>query len=491
MTTTAETRSEGLRNDALGFWDSVAIGVDSTAPAYSLAAVLGSLVVVVGVHAPAVLIVSFLPMLCVAGAYHYLNKAEPDCGTTFTWVRATMGPWVGWLAGWAVLATGVMIIGALADVAAVYALDGLGFEASRPVIVLLAVGLVLLMTWLCARGVRLSARIQQVLVTFQVSALLLLAVVAAVRIGQGDGVFTPSPDWFTLSGVGREDLVAGLLLGVFIYWGWETTLSLTEETRNNRKVAGAAGLTSTVVLVVAYVVVAVTMIGYAGTTVLAAFDDDAAVLAEVAAEVLGPLGLLMTLAIVTSALASTQTTILPSARTGLNMAEAGALPSTMGRIDPATGTPIVATWVTGAAAAVFYVVASTVSENFLADAVSALALLIAFYYAMTAVACVLYWRRHLFTHARSVFFLLLGPSIGAATLFFLLVMSARDLADPEASYTGSRVLGLGLPLVLAVVVALLGVAFIVVWRLLPQGQRYFAHRTPSTVDPALAATILA
>ncbi len=58
------------------------IGVASTAPAYSLAATLGFIVVVngVGVKAPAVLIVSFVPIFLVAFAYRYLNKADPDCG---------------------------------------------------------------------------------------------------------------------------------------------------------------------------------------------------------------------------------------------------------------------------------------------------------------------------------------------------------------------------------------------------------------------------
>ena len=53
---------KGLKPNAIGFWDGLAIGLDSTAPAYSLAAVLGSMVVIAGTKAPAVLIVSFIPM---------------------------------------------------------------------------------------------------------------------------------------------------------------------------------------------------------------------------------------------------------------------------------------------------------------------------------------------------------------------------------------------------------------------------------------------
>ena len=38
------------------------------------------------------MIVSFIPMLCIAAAYYYMNRADPDCGTTFTWVTQGDGP---------------------------------------------------------------------------------------------------------------------------------------------------------------------------------------------------------------------------------------------------------------------------------------------------------------------------------------------------------------------------------------------------------------
>ena len=38
-----------------------------------------------GVKAPAIILLAFIPMYMIAVAYQELNKAEPDCGTTFTW----------------------------------------------------------------------------------------------------------------------------------------------------------------------------------------------------------------------------------------------------------------------------------------------------------------------------------------------------------------------------------------------------------------------
>ena len=98
----SEPLDKGLKANALGFMSSVVIGVASTAPAYSLAATLGFVTVIAGVgyRAPIVMVLAFVPMLLIALAYKYLNQADPDCGTTFTWATRAFGPYTGWLGGW-------------------------------------------------------------------------------------------------------------------------------------------------------------------------------------------------------------------------------------------------------------------------------------------------------------------------------------------------------------------------------------------------------
>ncbi len=88
----AEVGDKGLKKNAIGFVDALIIGLASTAPAYSLAAVLGAVAAEVDVQAPAVLLFSFVPMFLIAGAFFYMNRADPDCGTTFSWVTRAMGP---------------------------------------------------------------------------------------------------------------------------------------------------------------------------------------------------------------------------------------------------------------------------------------------------------------------------------------------------------------------------------------------------------------
>ena len=105
----SEVGDKGLKKGSIGFLDGLAIGLDSTAPAYSLAAVIGSIVVAAGVQAPAVLLVSFIPMFFIAGAFYYMNKVDQDCGTTFSWVTRTLGPYAGWIGGWAIFTTGILV----------------------------------------------------------------------------------------------------------------------------------------------------------------------------------------------------------------------------------------------------------------------------------------------------------------------------------------------------------------------------------------------
>ena len=91
---------KGLRAGALGLLASVVIGVASTAPAYSVAATLGLVIAIIGVHTPGILLISFVPMLFIAFAFRELNPSEPDCGTNFTWATRAFGPRTGWMGGW-------------------------------------------------------------------------------------------------------------------------------------------------------------------------------------------------------------------------------------------------------------------------------------------------------------------------------------------------------------------------------------------------------
>ena len=120
--------TKGLKGGALGLLSSVVIGMASTAPAYSLAASLGFIVVIAGEKTPAIMLLAFVPMYLIAVAYRELNQAEPDCGTTFTWAARAFGPRTGWMGGWGIIAADIIVMANLAQIAGSYSFRLVGLD---------------------------------------------------------------------------------------------------------------------------------------------------------------------------------------------------------------------------------------------------------------------------------------------------------------------------------------------------------------------------
>jgi amino acid transporter len=486
-----------LDHDAIGFREALSVGLASTAPAYSLAAVIGTVTVLVGFQAPGALLVSFVPMFLIAAAFFYMNRADQDAGTTFSWVTRGLGPWLGWLGGWAICTTGILVVGSLADVGARYTYELFGWDGaagSKTAVMALAVAYIVVMTAICIIGTELAAGLQDILIVIQVGALLLFAAVALYKVYDGsapEGSTKPELDWLSPFAISDfSTLISALLIGVFIYWGWESAVNLTEETRDSARAPGLAAVISTVILLVTYVGVSFAVVAFAGLDTLAEYDDDDAIFAVLGGDVLGsPLDKLVVLAIVTSAVASTQTTIIPSSRTSFSMARQSALPRVFAAVHPRFHTPWFSTSVIAALAIAWYVPVNILSENFLFDTLSALSLMIAFYYALTGIACAVFYRRELGKSVKNLLFIGVGPLVGAAILGFLFVKSAIDLFDPENSYSAQSVLGMGVPFVIGMGFMLLGLVLLVLWRL-GGNERFFSRKPFETVDSLVAADAL-
>ncbi|MGA7396018.1 MAG: APC family permease [Solirubrobacterales bacterium] len=481
----------GLKKDAISFTDGLVIALASTAPAYSLAAVIGSIVVLVGLQAPAALIVSFVPMFFIASAFYYMNRADPDCGTSFSWVTRAIGPQSGWMTGWAICVTGILVVGSLADVAAYSFFDLIGAESlanSVAWVTATAVVLMVVMTGICVWGTEISANLQKILMVMQLGPLLLFVAVALWKVFADDGIkgsIDPSLSWFNPLAIESSGALTGaLLLGVFIYWGWESAVNLNEETGGDATKPGLAGVISTAILLITYLGVATALVAWGGIGGAEKFDDDAAILSTYANQVLGgTLGPLVLLAVVVSALASTQTTILPASRTSLSMARAEAMPKAFGEISRRFFTPVVSTVTIGALAIIWYLPAKLISEDFLFDSLSALSLMIAFYYAMTGFGCAFYFRHELTKSVKNFLFVGVAPVIGALMLSYLFIKSLIDWADPSNSYTGASWLGFAPPAVIGVGFLLLGVLLLVGWR--HHQKEPFFKRQREIADPHL------
>jgi len=452
----------------------------------------------IGIYAPAVFLVAFVPMLFIAAAYYYMNRAEPDCGTSFTWVTRAMGPQLGWVVGWSIVVADIIVMANLAQIAGKYSfllVDWTSAANSVAAVTVFGCLWIAVMTAICVIGIELSARTQVGLLGAEIIALVAFAVVALVKVYSGSAPSTsvdPSLSWLNPFNIplgdmnpissGAGPLVAGVLIAVFIYWGWDSMVTVNEETEGSSTTPGKAAVLATIILVGIYVIVSVAAQAYAGPQVLIDNPDD--VLSVLGSQVFGsPLDKILIIAVLTSAAASTQTTILPTARTTLSMARVHAMPSGLGRVHPRFQTPHVSTILMGIFSIVWYVFLTIISENILFDSIAALGLMIAFYYGLTGYACVFFYRRELLKSVKNFFLIGVAPLIGALTLTYLFVKSCALFTVPENSESGDSWLGVGPPLVIGGGFLALGfVLMIITWISRPE----FFMRGPETVPPELA-----
>jgi len=494
---TGSVDSKGLKGGALGLVSSIVVGMASTAPAYSLAASLGLIVasggaLLAGVKAPAIILLAFIPMWMIAVAYQELNKAEPDCGTTFTWASRAFGPLVGWMGGWGIIAADVIVMANLAQIAGSYSftfVGGLGWSSAAELAdstlwsTVAGVIWIVVMTYICYRGIEISARLQYALLGIELVILVAFAAVALFKVYTNSAMeysLKPALDWFWPAGLDFATVIAPtILVAIFIYWGWDTAVACNEESDDPGTTPGRAAVISTFLLLATYALVAVSAVAFAGVGQegigLGSEENSADVFAAIGPELFGDsaLGkialLLLAASILTSASASTQTTILPTARTTLSMGVYKALPSSFAKIHRTYLTPTVATISMGAVSIAFYVLFTLISPNLLTALIGAVGLMIAFYYGLTGFACVWFYRKTLTSSARDFVMRgvvpLTGGLILAAVFAYGLIQYAKPdwLVDDDGNNV--TIFGYGAVAVVGIGALLLGVVLMVAWRI--------------------------
>jgi amino acid transporter/anti-sigma regulatory factor (Ser/Thr protein kinase) len=462
---------KGLKTNALGMFSSVAMGLASTGPAYSLAATLGIIVAGVGLQAPIITMLAFIPMLLVAYAFRELNASNADCGTTFTWATRAFGPRTGWMGGWGLIVANMIVMANLAAIAAAYGFRLVGLDAladSRLWTTLAGVVWIAVLTVICYVGIEVSAAVQRWLLCLEVVMLILFAVAALVRVytDPPPTAIHVSASWFNPFEVpSATALTSGILAGVFIYWGWDTAFSVNEETVDSTRIPGRAAVLSTVLLLVMYGLVSTSAQAFAGVGSsgigLGNTHNSDDVLSGLGAAVFGSHGTglllsrLLILMVLTSALASAETTILPLARTVLSMAVHKAVPSRFARVHRRFLTPTWGTVGMGAASIVLFVLLASFSQNILADSIDSVGLAIAFQYGVTGFACVWYHRKILRRSPKDLVFKGVLPGLGGLIMLVLFLYATFVVyANPRYGTTtldlpligrtgGVTVLGLG------------------------------------------------
>lgn len=484
---------KGLATGTLGITGSTIIGLASTAPLFSIAATLGYVVYAVGAQAPIAFVIAFIPMMFTAFAYRELNSALPDCGTVFTWAAKAFGPRTGWFSGWALAVAGIFVMANLAEITAIYILHLVGdgsLVENRMVVVALGSTTIAIMTYVSMRGVELGERVQTILLIIQYAAM------AAFIIGCLYGYFNgtapnPTPvslDWFNPMLASGSGMVQAIMLALFIYWGWDTCLALTEETKDPKKTPGRAALLSTILLLITYVGITMAVMMYAGVgeegVGLANPEHADDVFSGLAAATMGPWGWFLIIAVAISALSSSQTTILPTARGTFAMGIYKALPARFAVVSEKSQTPTFSTLLMGIISIAYFAGMSLVSNNLMQDSILSIGLAITVFYGVASFACIWYFRDSLFTSARNFFYRFLFPLLGGIFMAWAFIQSAIDMIDPD--YGFSTIGGIGSTFVIGIGSLALGFVAMFIWALFPASKPYFRKETINKDSKILA-----
>jgi amino acid transporter len=479
-----------LKVNTLSLFDTTVIATSSVAPAYTLAATVGFLVAVVGLASPAAILVGFVPVLCIAIAYYYLNRQDPNCGASYSWVSRTLSPHIGWIGGWIQLVANVLFCAAAPLVAATYTLQLLNSlfpsfvtadaTTNSWLIAVIGIAWLLFVTFMVVRGIRITANFQWILVFIEYFIVLGFAVTAFVKIIGGHHAAAPVSGWWFSPGSisGISAVASGSALAVFFFWGWDTAANVNEESKDANESPGLAGIYSMFILLFIFLVAASAMQAFLGSGALTNSNNQSDVLYFFATQISGtPIAYLMVLAVLSSTVATTQTTLLPSSRLTYSMARDGVFPRAFGTIHKSWRTPWVGTIISSILA-----IAVILLQTQFADSVGSvfgnlileIGVLVALYYGITGIACAWAFRKVLLTSVTRFIFAGVLPFLAG---LFLFAIAYVVIAPTSLPYGGAADWATSLPIIIAI---LIGIPLVIVAQLTTKST-FFKEKTVSYV----------
>ena len=303
--------------------------------------------------------------LAVAMCFMELAAKFPVAGSVYNWSKQTGGPVLAWSAGWLMLTASIVSLSAT-----VLALqlnlprlwhgfqvvgDGTGPYDFAANAVVLGSTLILFTTVVNALGVRLMAMINSAGVFVELIAACLIAILLAVHVRRGPGVFFSANGYGagTSGGFLGAFLIASLASG-YVMYGFDTASSLGEETVEPRRTAPVAILRA----ILASFIIGGAILVFA---VLAAPDlkdpqiaSSNGSLQYILEQVMwGPLGTIFLICIVIAVVVCSLAVHTAAIRLAFAMARDNALPFSqkLARVNPVTQTPIVPAVLIGVIAA--------------------------------------------------------------------------------------------------------------------------------------------
>jgi len=417
-----------LAANVLGLWDGMVLGFASAAPGVSIAGVLGGLAAASGHGALLALLIGFVPLVFIACSFFHLNQWRADVGISYAWIGRVLHPVIGGFIGILIIIAFVVsnsfaIIPAASNFLTVFSSSA---STNKWLVTIVGTIFLILITVAVVSGIRLAARFQWVLTTFEMLVLLVFAIWALHDGLHGHahgvrGTAVPSLSWFSLSSAGGSSgLIAGLLISVFWYSGWETAVVVNEETRRARRNPGLAGIGSLIAVLAVSLLFSALFFSAVSPGHMSA---NAAWLSDLGIQLAGrPWGYLLVLGIMAGYLGGIETTIITFGNVGYSMGRDGVLWRAFGKVSSRTEMPWLAIVVLSVPSFLMFVVqvwTGGTLASIIADLASSLGEMFVVYYALTGIASA--WLLRGIARTKPVVAVtgVLLPLIGAAVLIWI------------------------------------------------------------------------
>ncbi|HUO15311.1 MAG TPA: APC family permease [Verrucomicrobiae bacterium] len=454
--TTSDVPATHLKANALSLSDAIVLGLASSAPAQTMAVALPALVATVGYAGLLPILAAFAPMLGIAIGYQRLNRWDQSSGATYSWVSKALHPYLGFLAGWMILIYYTLGTISMTVPAGAYTLQLLapGLVESKAAVAMIGAVWNVLVTLLLLVGIQIAARFQKALAVFEYTVLFLFVILGMRALASGHAASKVTSEWFTLSGAGgARGFLAGTLIAVFMYSGWDAAIYVNEETKDKENNPGRAAIGSVIILLTVYCLIT---FSYQGIVSRSALENSAGNSLAVIAEHLlpGRSSLILSLIVLLGTVACLQVAVVSSSRLGFAMAEDRVMPGFFKILHPKTGSPWAVTLFMGGVNLMFLLL--TVFEaggvrEVLANIAGALGIIASLFYALTAIAAVWQYRGVLLRNFGNFILGGVWPGLGAISLLAVVVESVRTRAvSPTVLWAGLGAAAVALPIAVGI-----------------------------------------
>jgi amino acid transporter len=399
------------------------MGVAGSAPGFSIAVAIAGLLATAGHVSPNALLLFAVPMLGIAVAYKGLTAKMVNAGAAYEWTKSVFGGFFGYFSGWALLIAAMvfMVTGSVPLGTATIDL----FDPALATNVILttvigavwfvAIGLVLI------AGIELTSKIQVVMSTIELGILAVISIAAFLHSGTHGAVSSFSWSWFGFN-YPAGTFAASALVVVFLYWGWDVTSNLSEETKGHPpNAAGQGGFLSIFVTIASFVAFTVAALMMFTLSDASGFSDNLIFHVATAAGLGKVGGYAASLALILSSVATLETTMLQFSRTLFAMGRDRALPSYFGQVHEKTVTPVRTMYLLLAVGLAMIFISSFLPSisTILNDSVAAIAVQVCYYYGLAGLVCAWVYRDSVKTNMGTFFGYVLYPLLSALTLFAL------------------------------------------------------------------------